>query len=142
VLAALIQEAVVKAPLTLPGLDNRGSPIQPGKTTTPFEAWAELRAENINDIQVWLPLLSPDRAVPLLLQILEESREVHIQYESAVAQYIVMLASDEEMREAGPDPVTVTGSVSDADTSDLTAEGTAQDATATPTNPQDCDKDD
>ena len=136
-LAVLIREAVVQAPLTLPGLDGKGMPIQAGEATSPIEDWAALRAEDVNDIRVRLPLLPPGKATPLLLQILEESREVRIDYDPGVSQYIVTLPADEEMREAGADHATDTGSASDTDPLDSTVAGAAREETETSRDPPD-----
>jgi hypothetical protein len=106
-------------------------PIQPGEETSPIEDWAMLRAEDVNDVRVRLPLLPPGRATPLLLQILEESREVRIDYDSAVNQYIVTLPADEEMPEVSASHATDDGSASDADPQESAADEAAQEETTT-----------
>jgi len=98
--AQRIRAAVVTAPLTIPGCDEAGAPIEPGDQTTPIEHWAVQRPEDVNDIRVRLVPLPRGRATPLLIQIMEESGEIRVEFDPTARQYVLTLPPDSTMRDA------------------------------------------
>ena len=93
-LSCNIREAAENTPLTLPGKDKNGQLIQAGELTTELENWAPVRPEDINDIRNRMEGLPTGKMVPLLIQIMQESGEVRIDYDQTTTQYTVALPTE------------------------------------------------